>query len=298
MEHEFHHWLKQLPQNESPEIRIGIGDDAAVLSRSDYDSVITTDTIAEGTHFDLSVHSLELVGRKSLAVNLSDIAAMGAEPTSAVLNFMLPRTFGFDEAKLLFDGIQNLASEFNVAIIGGDTNTWNGPLVVGATVIGKRKPTETGWTIDGAKNGDALFVSGSFGGSIHQRHLSFQPRVELARYLSENYQINGATDASDSLSLDLSTMLKQSGLGVSISRNNIPVSPDVTETDFDKRLHHALSDGEDFELILAVPTSDVDRLTSDANLPTPLTMLGNFTNQHQDIRDEDGSTITPKGYEH
>ena len=290
MEHQFHHWIKQNFKRPEPgddsHVILGPGDDAAIVRVDSGRSILfATDTIAEGTHFDLAKHDLELVGRKSLAVNLSDIAAMGGRPESAVLNFMLPKQFGIEEAKSIFNGVQELANRFGMSVVGGDSNRWDGKLVVGATVLGSRKSTEVGWSIAGANPGDAIVVTGEFGGSIHGRHLSFEPRVDLAMYLAGNFQINGATDASDSLSLDLNAMLlaSQSGLGADLDLSAIPISNDVRESEANLRLNRALTDGEDFELILAVPPDEFDLLLADdwiASHPCPLTRIGTFTGKH------------------
>lgn len=313
MEHEFHQWIKQNFIRPSSAVRrtsdvvVGPGDDAAVLGwEAGRNIVVATDTIAEGTHFDLSVHSLESVGRKALAVNLSDIAAMGSRPDSAVLNFLLPKSFGLGEAKKIFNGVAELANQFSVAIVGGDSNRWGGKLVVGATVLGSRSSSATGWSIAGARSGDAVVVTGEFGGSIHGRHVSFEPRVELALYLANKYQINGATDVSDSLSLDLAAMLSasQKQLGADLDLGLIPISKDVQETDPQLRLERALTDGEDFELILAVPSDQVDQLLADdwvVRQPTALTRIGTFTDRHDELRavvDGENRTIEPKGYIH
>ncbi len=304
MEHEFHRWLRKqtLPESLSSRIVIGIGDDAAVLRGSDDCLVIATDTIAAGTHFELGRHSLELVGRKALAVNLSDLAAMAARPVATVLSFLLPKQFGLDDAKLLYSGISKLAREFDIAIVGGDTNSWDGPLVVGATVIGQRGAEQTGWTIDGVQPGDGIVVSGSFGGSIHGRHLTFSPRIELAIYLAEHYRINAATDVSDSLSMDLNALASASGLGIDFDYNAVPVSSDVRETDPGQALQCALCDGEDFELIMSIPQSEIGRLLSDPRVPVDLTVLGKATDQHRELRAIDNAgvwiTVTPQGYVH
>lgn len=303
METEFHRWLKIRRDCPSAEhVLIGVGDDAAVLRPTSDALVVTTDTIAEGTHFDLSCHSLELVGRKALAVNLSDLAAMASRPQAAVLTFLLPRTFLLADAKALYTGAENLASRFDLPIIGGDTNAWEGPLVMGATLLGSRSPDESGWAIGGARPGDVVMVSGSFGGSIHGRHLSFEPRVDLALSLAGRYPIHAATDASDSLSLDLNAIAMSSRCGVDLDLTTIPISPDVQASDPEQALHHALSDGEDFELILAVPPSVASRILDDGTLSEQLTAIGTFTDEHRELRavqaDGGWTEIHPQGYIH
>lgn len=301
MEHEFHNWLRSNTPPQSAQIKIGIGDDAAMLAGSNETLVVTTDTIAEGTHFELDRQGLDLVGRKALAVNLSDIAAMGACPTSAVLTFLLPRSFELPQAQQLFAGMRELADEFEVAIIGGDTNSWDGPLVVGATVLGKRPNDLGGWLLNAAVEGDFVVVTGEFGGSIHGRHLSFIPRIEVAARLASNYIVHGATDVSDSLSLDLHAIGKSSGVGFDLDVDAIPVSSDVQTNDPGQRLQHALCDGEDFELILTMPPDEFQRLQSN-DLPCQMTAIGKVTGSHQKMRTKlpDGTwkTIEPMGYVH
>lgn len=305
MEHEFHRWLKRqiLPQSRLLDVLTGVGDDAAVLRGSPDAWVFTTDTLAEGTHFDLVHSSLELVGRKSLAVNLSDLAAMAAEPVAAVLTFLLPRKFDVGHAQRLYFGIAELAQQFDVAIVGGDTNTWEGPLVIGATVLGKRPVHRSGWSIDGAKLGDAVVVSGEFGGSIHGRHLSFTPRVELALNVAEKFAVHAATDVSDSLSLDLSSIGNASRVGFDLDLDAIPVSQDVRSEDRETQLRHALTDGEDFELIMTVSQSEIERMMSDHSFENQLTVVGVVTDRQGELRAKSGdggswAIIEPQGYVH
>ena len=305
MEQEFHHWLKTrnaAPKSAAASILLGIGDDAAIVRGSTDSLVVATDTIAEGTHFELEKHSLSLIGRKSLAVNLSDLAAMAARPVAAVLTFLLPKQFDLDHAKQIYLGIEQLANEFELTIVGGDTNTWNGPLVVGATVLGRIDPGHAPWRMDGVNPGDGIVVSGSFGGSIHGHHLTFTPRLKLAHYLAENYAIDAATDVSDSLSLDLDGMARSSGLGIDLNPNAIPISDAVRDVSPTQALQHALTDGEDFELILAVNPLRVQNLLNDPNVPGILTLIGTATDVHTGLRTKqaDGSwtRLTPRGYIH
>ena len=304
MEHEFHQWLRDHPSVNRPDksILVGIGDDAAVLSEANAQTVVTTDTIAEGTHFDTSIHSLELIGRKALAVNLSDIAAMGASPSHAVLTLLLPRHFSLADTKQLCSGIFEIAGNYDVAIIGGDTNKWDGKLVIGATLIGHRSPTTTGWQINGAQQSDRVVVSGSFGGSIHGHHLTFEPRIELANYLAERYEIHAATDASDSLSLDLQLLAQASSVGVDIDANKIPISDTLKTETTQSQLDGALYDGEDFELILTMTADVFEQINSDTNVPCQLTNIGEITPATQGLRllDTTGTfnTLIPRGYVH
>jgi thiamine-monophosphate kinase len=304
MEHDFHKWLRDHESVSQPveNLLIGIGDDAAVIRGSEMHTVITTDTIAEGTHFDTSVHSLELIGRKSLAVNLSDIAAMGASPTHALVTLLLPNHFSITDAKRLCSGIFEIASNYNVSIVGGDTNKWAGKLVVGVTLMGQRSPSTTGWNLNGAQLSDKVIVSGSFGGSILGRHLSFEPRNDLSNYLAERYQIHAATDASDSLSLDLQLLAQASGVGIDLTADNIPISDALKTSDPQAQLDGALFDGEDFELILTIAPDVYEQIKADPMIPCPLTDIGTVTEEQSGLRifNSQGvfQTLSPRGYVH
>lgn len=304
MEHDFHNWLRdhQFLAETHESVLIGIGDDCAMLRESNTHTVVTTDTIAEGTHFDISLHSLEMIGRKALGVNLSDIAAMGASPTHAVLTLLLPRQFSLSDTKQLVSGMFELASRYDVAIIGGDTNRWDGKLVIGATLIGQRSPKISGWQINGAKPSDRVIVSGSFGGSIRGRHLSFEPRIKLSNYLAERYAINAATDASDSLSLDLQLLAQASEVGVDLLADKIPISDTLKSADPQTQLDGALYDGEDFELILTMAPEVFEQIKADPKVPCQLTDIGKVTPKQQGLRilDSNGvfNTLNPRGYVH
>lgn len=315
LEREIHQWLRQQVSNSvRPDVLIGIGDDAAVLSGTDRPLVITTDTIAEGTHFLIAEHSLELIGRKSLAVNLSDIAAMGAKPTSVVLHWMLPKSFSLDQIKRLFHGIKKLADQHDAQIIGGDTNCWEGPLVVGATAFGELESLDAAWRMDTASPGDAVFVSGRFGGSILGHHLSFEPAVDLAGDLAELGVISAATDASDSLASDLHAISTASGCGAEITLERVPIadaaferarmlSEDAGDLELIKQraLHHAMTDGEDFGLILAVPNDKVSVLENVESSRSQLTRIGTFVEQQglwARLADGALESIEPRGYDH
>ncbi len=315
LEREIHQWLRQqFSDSVHPDVLIGIGDDAAVTRGADRPLVITTDTIADGTHFLSRQHPLDLIGRKSLAVNLSDIAAMGAKPKSVVLHWMLPRSFSLDQVKTLFQGVKKLADHHDIQIIGGDTNCWDGPLVIGATALGELDSLDAAWRIDTASPGDAIFVSGRFGGSILGHHLSFEPAVELAMHLVERGVVNAATDVSDSLTRDLHAMAKSSNCGAEISIDQIPIADaaferasgsveDPTDAASVKKraLHHAMTDGEDFGLILAVPSDKVAALEDAKPSGSQLTRIGSFV-QGDGLwsRQPDGAleSIKPQGYDH
>ena len=262
---------KRLPA--SPHLAIGPGDDAAVLQADG--SVVTCDLLCEGTHFSLAEDTPAAVGRKVLAVNLSDLAAMAARPTAGFLAVALPRT-NTTIAEELLEGMLPLAEEFELALAGGDTNVWEGPLVVSMTLIGHcpHQPLLR----SGAQVGDHLLVTGSFGGSRSGHQFDFTPRINEALYLQRYHTLHAGIDCSDGLALDASRLGEESGCGVVIQLDAVPVSSaahemaDATKTP----LARALGDGEDFELILAAPPAEAETLVATQPLKTKLTKIGTF----------------------
>ena len=282
MEKEFVEWLvtkanaAPLPAGNHP-LRIGIGDDAALVAPISDSIVIATDSIAEGTHFDLAVHSLERVGRKLLAVNLSDLAAMAAKPLYCTLNFQVPTRFTLSDLQQIYQGVETLANQHHVAIVGGDTNTWDGPLCLGATVIGS---VEQPWRLSGALPNDSILVTGQLGGSLLGHHLDFDPRCEFALQISKKFAIHAATDITDSLSLDLHHMANASGVAAALDLDSVPVSTDaktMCQSDPARSpLDRALTDGEDFELLLAVSKSDAAKILALDWGEVEVTEIGSF----------------------
>jgi len=267
--------------------------------------VVTTDMLNEGVDFVSGDCDWRLVGRKALAVNLSDLAAMAARPIAAFVSLSLPRQDALPIARRLYEGLIPLAEEFEVAIAGGDTNTWDGGLVISITAIGE--VTGRGPLLrSGARADDAILVTGEFGGSILSRQFHFTPRVREALLLHTNHRIHAATDVSDGLSLDLSHITDESECGALIDLDAIPIADDAhrfaIEAPTEKTvLEHALSDGEDFELILAVPPDEAQRLLADQPLETPLTRIGTFIEEPglwTASEDSGWQPLRPRGYEH
>ncbi|MEZ6070745.1 MAG: thiamine-phosphate kinase [Pirellulales bacterium] len=230
LEAEFVDWLKeQVGRHEA--LCVGIGDDGAVVRWGDADkhggeAVVVADLLAEGTHFVLDVLGPRRVGRKALAVNLSDLAAMAAIPVAATVSVLLPRMNAQWIARELFEGLLPLAREFNVAIAGGDTNTWSGPLVIDVTVWGRLTPSGP-LLRSAAQVGDRILVTGRLGGSILGRHADFQPRIDEALALRTEYGIAAGMDISDGLALDLSRLATASGVGAILDVDHVPVHDDA-----------------------------------------------------------------------
>ena len=312
MEQEFIQWLKQhvlessCAQNSLENVRIGIGDDGAVVSGSSSRQVLVTDAIVDGVHFRSSTHKLEDVGRKALTINLSDIAAMGAIAETALITVVLPLGMTIEEAKRLFTGIAETARQYQIAVVGGDTVRHDGALVINVAATGRIEPiakSPDGWLIDGAQAGDVLVVTGPLGGSILGKHLSFEPRLELAAAIQSRVRVHAATDISDSLSIDLGQMVRSSGVGAKLDLDSIPITNAATvrATESGKTaVHHALTDGEDFELLLSMSPQACESLKSDEGFKFELFEIGVVTDSNigQIVDFNTADPIEQIGYQH
>ncbi|MCS6976211.1 MAG: thiamine-phosphate kinase [Gemmatales bacterium] len=302
-EFEYINWVRQrIPAHSR--VLIGPGDDAASVEwSSGKPCLITTDMLLQGSCFLLEQTDPRLIGRKALAVNLSDIAAMAGRPVAAVVSVALPRVGGRKLAEQLYEGLSRIAGEFDTAIVGGDTNSWDGPLAINVTVIGE--PTGSGPVRrSGAEPGDWILATGEFGGSILGKHLTFTPRVREAQRLHSLVRIKAMIDVSDGLSADLHHLCEESGCGAILEESMIPISEAARQMREGKSaLEHALSDGEDFELLFAASPSEGRWLLRDQPLAewgVSVHRLGEFVPEGFRLRTSDGVVrdIEPRGYVH
>jgi thiamine-monophosphate kinase len=286
MELEFIEWLRaHVPVD--PRARLGLSDDAAVVSLAGRDGVVvTTDLLTDAVDFQLGTHDPRRIGRQALAANLSDLAAMAAKPVAAFISLALPHDGGggltpLDLAIRLYEGILPLAAEFNTTIAGGDTNTYAGPLVLSVTALGE--PTKgRPLTRSGGQPGDWLLVTGELGGSILGHMLDFTPRVQEAVKLHETFELHAAIDISDGLALDASRLAKSSNCGAVIYMDHVPVSRDAARLAESEKasdvpaaaLHHALSDGQDFELLIAAPPNVAQLIIRSSPIECRITHVG------------------------
>ena len=261
-------WLRRRTPAD-PRVPVGPGDDCAVLARPPGDLLVSTDLLTEGVDFLLAECGPRAVGRKAMGVNLSDLAAMAGTPLGAVVAVALPPG-GMAVAMELHAGLREVADRFDCPLVGGDTNSWAGGLVVTVTVFGT--PTGRGPVLrSGARPGDWLFVTGPLGGSILGRHLSPTPRIPEAVALHAAVQLRALIDLSDGLARDAGHF----GIGIVLDPAAVPVHPDaerLAATSGRTPLHHALTDGEDFELLFAVSPADGERLLR--NAPVPVWKVG------------------------
>ena len=286
--------LKSLcPSNDS--IILGIDDDAAVLRPTAQPALVCADMLMEGVHFLVAEAGAEAIGHKSLGVNLSDIAAMGGQALSAFVSLALPRHLAKESFILdLYRGMSTLASRFGVAIAGGDTNIWNGPLVVNVTVVGEahakgavRRST--------ARPGDMIFVTGPLGGSISGHHLDFEPRLAEAKLLMDHFSIHSMMDISDGLAKDLRTLTDQSGVSAVLERHAIPIRESIK--DHPEGLKKAMCDGEDFELCFTLGAEDAKRLGSDSRFAF-CTAIGRIQEGSGIYWSDDKRPMEWQGFEH
>jgi len=334
MEVEFVRWLRDhVPRD--PRLRLGLGDDAAMLSLAGRaDVVLTTDLLTDGVDFHVGADDPRRIGRKALAVNLSDLAAMAARPLAAVVSIALPREptaagTPLELAIALYEGLLPLAADYELAIAGGDTNTYDGPLVISATLLGEvtdRGPLTRG----GGRPGDWLLVTGTLGGTVLGHSFDFTPRIQEALLLHERYQLHAGMDISDGLALDLSRLAAESGCGAVVITDRVPVSSAAIELakkagseacgelsraeqvgDSPWRgagsdsttlaLRHALSDGEDFELLIATPPDAAAAILRDQPLTCPVTHVGELiadAGLWQQLPDGSRQPLEPIGWLH
>jgi len=250
--------LKQvLPSGEN--VIAGAGDDAAVLSggkRGKY-LLLTTDALVENVHFRRSAGAGR-IGRKALAVNLSDIAAMGGIPLWAVVNLGLPEGISVRYCRRLYLGMAELAGQFGLGVVGGDTFRSEGGIILAAAVVGE---VEKGRCVfrNGARAGDVLCLTGEVGAAGRGKHLDFIPRIREGRYLVENFSPSAMIDISDGLFSDLIKLCRSSGVGAVVGESAIPLAP-AARKQKGKRRYRSISAGEEFELLFTLPEEEIERL--------------------------------------
>jgi len=314
---------------------VGIGDDAAVAApvRGALE-VLTTDALVEGVHFNLSYSSFADVGYKALAVNVSDIAAMGATPRLALLSLILPGRMPASGVDALLDGFAEMASSAKVAVAGGNTTrspadgSGHGPLIVDVALIGSAKPRRV-LTRSGGRPGDVLFVTGTIGaaaagldwlsaaqrgarpdpddatlGECVARHRRPAPRLRLGAIAGQTRAASACMDLSDGLADAVTQVAGQSGTGAVIDAAALPIHPGAARW-FSSRGRDAvdasLAGGDDYELLFAVPARFAGRFRNVIRHGegVPVTRIGELTSTRQIVMNRDGRTEPlPAGFVH
>jgi len=263
----------------------GIGDDCAVLKKDgDNCSLLSTDTLVEGVHFDLAWHPPYLLGRKCASVNLSDIAAMGGQPRSCLLSIGFSGSVPswFDD---FMSGFISLLNEYDTLLVGGDTVKSRKGLIVSVTVMGEGSREQICYRF-GAKSGDLIWVSGPLGNAaaglelcrrgqykpdqisgkwqpLFKAHLDPEAQIDLGRILSSSGLVHAMMDISDGLATDLAHLCSENGVGAEIQQDHLPVSVPLesaaTELGADV-LDWVLRGGEDYQLLFTTKASDEQKL--------------------------------------
>jgi thiamine-monophosphate kinase len=307
---------------------VGIGDDAAVVrGPRNARTVLTTDALIEGVHFDRAFSAPADIGYKALAVNLSDLAAMGASPAWALLSLALPGGTAVEDIEALVDGLVALASSQSVALIGGNLTSSPGPLVVDVTAVGTVHPRRV-LLRGGGRPGDDLYLSGTIGaGSAGlemlqagaggrdfspadqapaiNRYLRPEPRVRLGRAIGDARAARAAMDLSDGLADAVTQIAEASGCGVELDAASLPIDARARHwwaSRNEDSIVRALSGGDDYELVVALPGKWRGRLRHATRrvADPPLTRIGVLTGTRGEyvLVREGRKERLPGGFEH
>lgn len=325
------HRIRRRIPDLSRAVRIGMGDDAAVFrTSSGRDLILTNDMLVEGIDFDFARGATHRqVGYKALAVNLSDVAAMGGRPRAFIIGLAIPGSTSVQAAEDLYRGMLTLARQERIDLVGGDTSASRKGLVISVSVLGEVEEGHA-LTRSGARVGDRIYVSGTLGDSraglellkkrrnhragkrsrmeavLIRRHLYPPARIELGRLLGRRRWATGMIDLSDGLASDLRHLCSGSRVGAQLELNRLPVSQ-ALGTYADRNLKspadYALRGGEDFELLFTVPMARTKMVESAAaKLGLPITSIGSIVPRNRRIilirKDGREMPLTLRGYEH
>jgi thiamine-monophosphate kinase len=333
-ETEFIRWLQRQAPGRAPGLRLGIGDDAALVEiRRGYELILTTDLSIEGVHFLRHLHPPRAVGHRALARSLSDVAAMGGTPRYALISLAISARTSRAWLQEFYAGVFALAQRFAVTVVGGDTAVVPGSMLIDVTVAGE---VERGKAIrrSGARPGDQIFVSGRLGlsalglrwiqtkASAARRgkgalgpapargkmrdpvrvHFYPEPRCALGRFLCEKNLASSLIDLSDGLSTDLTRLCEASNVGARIWAERIPV-PDIpagSKPGSLRAMDLALNGGEDYELLFSVPSRKAPQIAGKFN-DVPLHCIGEICRSKEILlvlTNGKQAPLSPAGYDH
>lgn len=287
----------------------GIGDDAAVLDYSGKKTVVSTDLLVEGIHFDMMYTPLKHLGYKSIVVNLSDIYAMNAQPKQVTVSLAISSKFSVEALEELYEGIKLACKKYQVDLIGGDTTSSQHGLLISVTALGEANEDELIYR-NGAKPGDLICVSGDLGAAylglqilerekqIYIEHPDVQPELENAQYLIERFlkpearrdvlaffkeaglKPTSMMDVSDGISSDIMHICKQSGTGCEITEATVPIAQDAYNMALNFNMDPitcALNGGEDYELLFTIEPEDETKITGEEGI----SIIGQITEREK-----------------
>jgi len=292
-----------------PSTRQGVGDDAAVMNFTEGHTVVTTDLMIEGIHFNLSYVPLKHLGYKSVMVNLSDIYAMNAYPTQITVSIAVSNRFPLEALEELYAGIKLACKNYKVDLVGGDTSSSSSGLIISVTAMGQVENEKITYR-SGAQPNDLLVVSGDLGGAYMglqvlerekevfkvnpnnqpdlalysyciERQLKPEARKDIVELLEELAIVpNAMIDISDGLSSEILHLCKASEVGCDLYEEKLPCDPSTSSTAEEFKMNSItalLNGGEDYELLMAIKTEDYDKIKGHPLLTT----IGHFTDQKE-----------------
>ena len=295
----------------NPSTLKGVGDDAAVMDFKNKKTVVSTDLLIEGVHFDLSYVPLKHLGYKSVVVNVSDIYAMNATATQITVSIAVSNRFPLEALEELYAGIRLACEHYKVDLVGGDTTSSTRGLIISVTAIGEAEASDLVYR-DGAQPNDLVVLTGDIGGAymglqilerekaVFQVNPNSQPDIEMYSYILERQLKPEASkdippllkqlgvkptakmDVSDGLSSELLHICKQSGVGCRLYEDKIPLDPQVISTCEEFNLNSttiALSGGDDYELLFTIAQADYDKIKGNPNF----SVIGYITDKSEGV---------------
>ncbi len=318
-EHALLDWLRRHVPAPGADVILGIGDDAAVLQPTRGSWLVqTTDAMVDGVHFDLRWSTAVEVGRRAVAVNLSDLAAMGARPSWLLLSLILPESLPVAAFEALVGAVSDAARHAGAALVGGNLTRTSGPLVVDVTATGHVRPRRV-LRRDAARPGDELWLTGSIGAAAAgvamlraeqpvdevcvARYKVPTPRLHDAWAMARDRAARAAVDLSDGLADAVRQLTAASGAGARIDAACLPIEPGARRW-FDAHGHDpvaaAIGASDDYEMLFAVAPGAKGRMrAARAGSATPFTCIGTLTKRTGCVLTRDGvDTPLPTGFEH
>jgi len=289
----------------------GVGDDAAVLNMNGLKTLVTTDLLVEGIHFDLSYMPLKHLGYKAVMVNLSDVYAMNGSATQITVSIAVSNRFSLEAIEELYDGIHLACKGYDIDLIGGDTTSSTTGLLISITAIGEVTKEDVVYR-NTAKENDLLVVTGDLGASylglqvlerekqvfkvnpnsqpdltnygyLIERQLKPEARKDIVKLLKDlEVKPTAMIDISDGLSSEILHICSQSNVGCSLYEEKIPLDPQVISTSEEFELNSttvALSGGEDYELLFTISQEDFPKIKGNPHL----TVIGHITNKNKGV---------------